>query len=93
MADREPDVFRAGILAYVDTFSGLVPCKVVRVIEASTLSVTSGRIEVMLTAARGAYKRGEILIDNGHDVVPRSRVYVRGGQFRIQSGYVWHTDS
>jgi hypothetical protein len=89
----EPKVYRAGILAYVDTFSGLVPCKVLRVIEPCTLSVTSGRIEVKLTATRGAYKRGEVLIETGQDVVPRERVYVRAYQQRIQNGFVWHTDS
>jgi hypothetical protein len=69
-----------GDLVYLDTFAGLVPCK----IEA----VTDRGITVKITATRGAYKRGSVERHNspGH-VLPRavvSRSRQHCGQFRIR---------
>ena len=72
------ETLRAGILAYFDSFDGLIPCRV--------LSIDPQRnVCAQLTANRGAYKRGEVLESSHNWVVPRSSVYVRSGQYRIKS--------
>lgn len=71
-------------LAYYDTFSGLVPCRV--------LQVVAGEVTVKLTGSRRAYKRGEILTGLKNDnVVPRHRVFTRGGQAWVSTGWDWST--
>jgi hypothetical protein len=66
-----------GILAYYDTFAGLIPCEVVRV--TSRMDVT-----VKLNANRGAYKRGEVCNTTASLVIPRACIRVKCGQFRIR---------
>lgn len=72
-------MLKSGILAYFDTFNGLIPCRV--------LSVTKAKewpeIAIQLTASRGAYKRGEKLVCPPYWVVPRDAVRVRSGNYRI----------
>ena len=67
-----------GVMAYLDTFSGLVPCRVESVDDA-------GNVTVKLTGTRGAYKRGETLTGQraGLSVVPRTAVFVRSGRYVI----------
>jgi len=68
-----------GALAYLDAFCALVPCKVLEVWRLRGL--TEARVK--LTATRGAYKRGEILVDNAIHVVPRRCIATRSGRFAI----------
>lgn len=84
-----PETYHAGELAYIDSFLGLIPCKVLRVDEPSTPSVTSGKVVIRVTADRPAFRRGEVSTETGHNVIPRSRVYTRNGMYRIRSGYLW----
>jgi hypothetical protein len=68
---------KAGCKAYVDSFAGLIPCKV--------LSVhNKWEVSVKLTGTRGAYKRRETITENSLHVVPRAAVHVRNGQYRIR---------
>jgi hypothetical protein len=76
---------KTGELAYLDTFAGLVPCKVVKMEGASGFPSSSQTVVVKLTTSKGAYRRGEIIESNGLHVVARGAVYVRGGQFRIKA--------
>ena len=80
-------ILKAGELAYYDSFAGLIPCKVVRVfierVELSYGNLGSPRAEIVLTAARPGYKRGEAIQAVAHHVVPRRAVRRRNGQFRI----------
>lgn len=74
---------RPGCLAYIDSFAGLVPCKV--------LAIGTERVRVNITATRGAYKRGT---DSEHArsvIIPRGAVYVRGGQYRIAAYSIENT--
>jgi hypothetical protein len=76
-----------GALAYWDSYTaGLVPCKVENV--GAPNDYGQRAVFVRLTASRGIYKRGELIGDSARGIVPRSAVYVRGGQYRIRS-YVW----
>lgn len=72
-----------GDLAYCDAFlSGLIPCKV---LDIEPASVSGYAITVVLTATRGAWKRGEVLVRHSTDrsVIPRGAVYRTSGQYRI----------
>lgn len=64
-------VLEAGMLAYWDTFAGLVPCRV-RHVGAARRGYPGYSADITLTATRGPYKRGEI-----HDNVLVSRVIPR----------------
>lgn len=78
--------YEVGTLAYVDTFLGLVPCKVT--------AITDQTVTVRLTATRGTYQRGEILTERHPWVIPRACVYrsrQHCGQERIRNAYRWVT--
>src|SRR5262245_55086537 len=88
------------MLAYLDTFSGLVPCTVLSVRHTpNCVGRAEFTIEVRLNATRGAYKRGEVIHDETPlHVFPRSHViglHRRGGsRTRLLGGYDWraHVD-
>ena len=67
------------MLAFFDSFAGLVPVKIV--------SVTPNRAEatVVATATRGAYLRGDTWTASRRDIVARGAVIRRDFQFRIRS--------
>jgi hypothetical protein len=73
-------VARAPTLAYLDSFIGLVPCKV--------LSVEDRAVTLKITATRGPYKRGEVLTRYANSVVPRPAVWRRKHQYAIRP-YKW----
>lgn len=64
-----------GDLAYMDTFSGLIPCRVD--------AVDDDGAHVTVTADRGAYRKGEAFHIIARYVVPRRAVKVRGGRYVI----------
>jgi len=64
-------------LAYFDSFSGMIPCKVI--------NIESDKITVKLTGKRGAYKQGEVIIMNTLHIVPRDSVRKN----RIINNYQW----
>lgn len=68
------------MLAYFDSFAGLVPCKVAA---AGRWDDYSALVTVKLTATRGAYKRGEVLCVPLRHVVPRTAIRYRCGIARI----------
>jgi hypothetical protein len=67
-----------GTLAYLDTFAGLIPCKV-------TAAHDERHVTVRVTADRRAFRRGELITSRvgSGGVIPRTAVYTRGGQYRI----------
>lgn len=74
-------------LAYFDTFTGLIPCKVTGI----RVYNEFGHYEVTftLTATRGAYRRGETLSARPLYVIPRKNITVRNGQYHIKADYSW----
>lgn len=64
-------VLKTGDLAALDTFAGAIPCKVLSITGTSGRCGSDQGVTVRLTAARGAYKRGEVLTAWGLHVVPR----------------------
>jgi hypothetical protein len=68
---------RPGSLAYFDTFTGLVPCRVDRIEGPDLFNGAPSSEQIAhftLTANRGAYKRGEKLHAWVLHVVPRDAV-------------------
>lgn len=74
---------RSGDLAYVDSFAGLIPCKVISITGNSGRCGSDQSVTVKLTANRGAYKRGQTLVEWGWHIIPRYAVMKNGYQFRI----------
>lgn len=77
---------KTGALAYVDSFAGPLPCKVLSIKAIGLLGhgpVPSSQheVRVRLTADRGAYRRGETLTDWAIRVFPR-RALRRYGRIR-----------
>lgn len=74
------------MLAYFDSLSGLIPCRI-------DLWVTPYRLflgaptamNITFTASRGPFKRGEHYTTPASHVVPRSAVRRRCGQFHIRA--------
>jgi hypothetical protein len=75
-------VIRIGDLIFLDSFSGLVPAKV-------TGYTPRGEIAALVTATRGAYRRGEHTIFTPSGCVPRAHVRVRCGQFRTIGAWIF----
>lgn len=62
---------KSGQLAYLDSFAGAIPCKVLSITGTSGRAGSDQTATVRLTAGRGAYKRGEVLTYWGMYVIPR----------------------
>jgi hypothetical protein len=84
-----------GSLAYFDSFSGLIPCKVLEISDKlKSDSKFAGKtsdciISVKLTANRRAYKRGEIIKSDALKIIPRQHISRRKYGARIIGGYSW----
>jgi len=82
-------------LAFLDSFSGLIPCKVIKIDDFfANNPALAGRsssclITVQLTEKRGAYKKGEVHTGNALNIVPRNHIRYSNGIPRIVGGYVW----
>lgn len=82
-------------LAYFDSFSGLIPCKVLdindKLINDEKFSGKTSEciISVKLTTNRGAYNRGEIIESNALKIIPRTHIAFRKYGMRIIGGYSW----
>ena len=86
-------IHTAGELAYLDSYRGLVPVKVLSV---GTYETMSGRIKplvrVRVTADRPGYSRGDELELGALHVVPREHVVRRNGRYRIIGQWAWLPD-
>lgn len=72
-----------GELAYIDSFSGLIPCKVMDIAEDGKEMI------VRVTANRPGWYRGDICLKFPKDIIPRKSVFVRCGQYHIRNNYFW----
>jgi len=84
------NTYPAGTLAYIDSFCGLIPCKVIEVTQERNFAgslLTFCKVKV--TARRPGFLRGEIANHDALYIIPRNHVYTRCGQFRIRGGYKW----
>ena len=80
-----PNTLKAGCAAYLDTFSGLVPCRVTRITSTVDPLLARPRLEahVEITKTVRAYRKGET------DVMPTDRVVPKGAvQHRTYSSHI-----
>ena len=87
-------VYRQGTLAFLDSFSGLVPVRVLSVPQHGPFSgwvvhPEDSNLTIQVTAERKGYKRGEVLKADAFRVVPRNHVVRRSQSFRIVKNYSW----
>jgi len=88
---------KAGTLAYLDSFAGLIPCVVTEVTKPGPGTSVAGpdapEVTVRITGrSRGGYSRGEIISRTpGHRVLPRTHVHGmrRMSGPRLSSDYRW----
>jgi hypothetical protein len=69
------------MLAYFDSFAGLVPCRLLAV---GDFSDSGSLARIRITAARGPYRRGDLETVSLRRVVPRAAVYRRAGATYIR---------
>ncbi len=83
--------YHAGARALLDAFiSGMIPCKVLEVIKPGQGNrMLDGDIRIQITEDCKGYRKGEILREPAHDVVPRDRLYTSGYHYRINTQYEW----
>lgn len=67
-------VLTVGSFAFLDSYAGLVPCKVLDIKRVAGLGGDYTEVRVQITAARGPYRRGESLTAPSSLVVPRKAV-------------------
>ena len=85
-APKWPNTLKAGCEAYLDTFSGLVPVKVLRVISTSRMPlhpIPATEAEVKVTRTVKGYKKDEILTFSTRYTVPKGAIVTRGYHQRI----------
>ena len=81
-----PNTLKAGCDAYLDTFSGLIPVKVLRVISTSRLPlhpIPTTEAEVRVTRTVEGYKKDEVLTFSARHTIPKSAIVARGYHQRI----------
>jgi hypothetical protein len=74
---------KTGNLAYLDTFAGLIPCKVLAIDGPSGPVSLTQRVAVRITSPRRGYAKGDIVIESALHVVPRPAVHFRNDNARI----------
>lgn len=84
----------SGDLAYFDSFAGLIPCRIQRVIHDERTGAKHVTVELTANRAAGlAYKRGTWHRTTASRVIPRNHVYVRYGEKHIRGSWEFVTDS
>ena len=79
------------LLAYWDSFAGLIPCRVTRY-DAAIDPYYPACVVAILTADRGCYHKGEVIAQNTGAIWPRDCVRTKRGtygQTRIVASYDW----
>lgn len=77
-----PATYHIGQLAYVDTFAGLVKCKV-------TCIASNGQIECRITGKSPSYYLGTTYAFSPNHVIPRDKVHIRNHKYSIINNYAW----
>lgn len=84
--------YKAGKKAFIDSFGGLVPCRVVEVCKPGTGRFAGGVVEVRILAGgpmQWAYPVGSIDQFPATSVIPCNHLVKRGYKLRIDINYEW----
>lgn len=92
MSRYNPDKHYTGELAYYDSLRGLIPVKVIKVRKNDSMFADScyPTVSVKVTGKTSIYpyRTGEVINTNYLNVIPRDKVVMRSGQYRIV-GNAW----
>lgn len=81
--ETKPILHYPGELAYLDSFVGLIPCKVLGIQDDTYMTI-------LITANRKGYSKGEVKANcYQRSVVPRANIFRRNHCFYIRGGYMW----
>lgn len=86
------NVFGIETPAFYDTFSGLVPCRVIGIKPGRHYGFLAGHndtITAIVTKDRGPYKKGETIVNGASHIIPRRFIRIRDYHYRILSNYVY----
>lgn len=88
-------IHTVGEPAYIDSFSGLIPCKVTEITRSHDphTTIRDTMVTVTVTANRGSYHEGDTTTRIGSMIIPRSKVFLRTGQYHVHTDYVWKEGS
>lgn len=78
---------KVGERAFLDTFRGLVPCKVTGI--AKILGREEIEIECRVTKSLGAYVKDDVVHFPPSHVIPTCKVVRRGFKLRIKTDFAW----
>lgn len=85
--------YRAGTLAYIDSFGGMIECRIVEV-RKPCYGFTLGNFDdllVEITEDKGGYRKGERVEKPAFHCLPRSHRVLRGYHYRINAEYKYAT--
>lgn len=82
--------YGAGAKALIDTFGGMVPCVVKRVVEPGRGQyATEGKIEVEVKKSMAGYREGEVVMYSASKIVPPEQVRRREYSSVVNTLYRW----
>jgi hypothetical protein len=93
--------YKSGDLAYLDTlFSGLVKCKVLKVYFRKNILTNKVEkfCEIKITTDHKIYRQGvqispykknETYEYQAHRIIPRQKIFIRHGQYRVRTNFNW----
>lgn len=93
LADK--NVFKAGTLAFYDTFAGMIPCKV-KCVREQCYGFRCGpydAVQFEITESRGGYTKGEVISADARHVPPRKMIKKREYSNTILTGYSYVVSS
>ena len=82
ITNKHTNEYPTGTLAYIDTFAGLVKCKILEILPCKW-------VRVKITATKGAYMKGEVQTRCFHWVIPRKQLRIKSGIYRILNNYTY----
>lgn len=90
MKDNIYTEYLAGEYAFLDTFLGLIPCRVLEVFDDSHGNIsTPSKIKTIITENKFSYTKGEIVEHSATRVIPKDRINTSGWNIKINTGFVW----
>lgn len=82
----EKKVYSVGTLAYIDCFSGLVKCRVTKIIPREGRTT---EVEAVIVEDKKAYKKGETVSMLAHWIVPCNHIKSDNGILKVLTNYRW----
>ncbi len=87
---RRGRVYRDGAKAYIDGFSGMIPCTVIKVLKpCNGRAINQHELIVRIDQTIGGYNHGERVTCDAAYTPPRSQCYLRGYRYCVNVNYIY----